>query len=87
MARRERRRGLERAGPRPRQIAGDAKTMQFKLARAMARRRFDGLAEMLAADGRTAYRQTRSMRPEATGIAICNRVRSGSAGREKEHRD
>jgi hypothetical protein len=40
--------GLERAGEAADRISEVAKTMQFKLARAMARRRFDGLAEMLA---------------------------------------
>ena len=40
--------GLERAQQAAGEIAGGAKTMQFKLARAMARRRFDGLQAMLA---------------------------------------
>jgi hypothetical protein len=40
--------GLERAAETAGTISEGAKTMQFKLARAMARRRFDGLAEMLA---------------------------------------
>jgi hypothetical protein len=40
--------GLERAAEAAGTISEGAKTMQFKLARAMARRRFDGLAEMLA---------------------------------------
>ncbi len=39
--------GLERARAAADEIAGGAKTMQFKLARAMARRRFDGLQDML----------------------------------------
>jgi hypothetical protein len=40
--------GLERAAEAAGSISEGSKTMQFKLARAMARRRFDGLAEMLA---------------------------------------
>ena len=40
-------RGLERAQAAAGEIAGGAKTMQFKLARAMARRRFQGLQDML----------------------------------------
>jgi len=40
--------GLERAAKAAGTISESAKTMQFKLARAMARKRFDGLAEMLA---------------------------------------
>jgi len=40
--------GLERAAEAAGAVSEGAKTMQFKLARAMARRRFDGLAEMLA---------------------------------------
>jgi hypothetical protein len=40
--------GLERAAEAAGAISENAKTMQFKLARAMARKRFDGLAEMLA---------------------------------------
>lgn len=40
--------GLERAAGATNEIAGGAKTMQFKLARAMARRRFDGLQDMLS---------------------------------------
>jgi hypothetical protein len=40
--------GLERAAEAAGTISDGAKTMQFKLARAMARRRFDGLADMLA---------------------------------------
>lgn len=39
--------GLERAAEAAGRISEIAKTMQFRLARAMARRRFDGLAEML----------------------------------------
>ncbi len=39
--------GLERAVASANEIAESAKTMQFKLARAMARRKFEGLAEML----------------------------------------
>lgn len=41
-------RGVERAAEAAGRISEGAKTMQFKLARAMARKRFDGLAEMLA---------------------------------------
>ncbi len=41
-------RGLDRAKDAAGRISDSAKTMQFKLARAMARRRFEGLAEMLA---------------------------------------
>ncbi|MDN5927102.1 MAG: DUF1839 family protein [Hyphomicrobiales bacterium] len=41
-------RGLERAADAAGRISESAKTMQFKLARAMARKRFDGLVEMLA---------------------------------------
>ena len=41
-------RGLEAAAEAAGRIAAQAKTMQFKLARAMARQRFEGLADMLA---------------------------------------
>lgn len=41
-------RGLDLAAEAAGGISESAKTMQFKLARAMARRRFDGLCEMLA---------------------------------------
>lgn len=40
--------GLDEAAREAERICEGAKTMQFKLARAMARRRFDGLAEMIA---------------------------------------
>ena len=68
--------GLDRARAAAQEIAGGAKTMQFRLARAMARRRFDGLAQMLhpmaeAYDTAMTHLDKHighNARPEATGM-------------------